>query len=228
VIPLINPSGVTQIKDLAKAHNGEFIHGRADDITFVSLENKALDIQQAKAYLEETTQRLRRAFLTISAIQRDAERVTAEEWRMMASELEDSLGAPYALLAETLQRPLAKLALLHGFKGNINSVFGDLFKLEVATGMSGLGRNHEFQSMNLLMQTGATIGAIDYLHKNRVLNRMATLLNVNVSGLVLSDEEIQAQQEAMAQAQQEQLAADTFKGAVPKLAEASLKNNEGE
>lgn len=51
------------------------------------------------------------AFLLNSAVQRQGERVTAEEIRYVAGELEDTLGGVYSILAQELQLPLAKRLL---------------------------------------------------------------------------------------------------------------------
>ncbi|WP_265102931.1 portal protein, partial [Acinetobacter baumannii] len=51
--------------------------------------------------------RIGKGFLLSSSIVRDAERVTAEEIRMQANELETSLGGVYSRLAVDFQKPMA-------------------------------------------------------------------------------------------------------------------------
>ncbi|WP_416142518.1 portal protein [Escherichia coli] len=46
-----------------------------------------------------------------SAVQRTGERVTAEEIRYVASELEDTLGGVYSILSQELQLPLVRVLL---------------------------------------------------------------------------------------------------------------------
>ena len=72
-----------------------------------------------------TTRRLGAAFLLNTAVTRDAERVTAQEIRMQAQELESSLGGVYSRLANELQLPLAKRLLQEideVFKDNFNEI----------------------------------------------------------------------------------------------------------
>lgn len=55
--------------------------------------------------------RLSYAFMLNSAVQRSGERVTAEEIRYVANELEDTLGGIYSILSQELQLPLANTLL---------------------------------------------------------------------------------------------------------------------
>ena len=51
------------------------------------------------------------AFLLHTAIQRDAERVTAQEIRYMAEQLETAMGGVYSLLSQEFQLPLVKILM---------------------------------------------------------------------------------------------------------------------
>ena len=55
--------------------------------------------------------RLSQAFLLNSSVQRNAERVTAEEIKFVASELESTLGGIYGVLTQEFQQPLLKLIM---------------------------------------------------------------------------------------------------------------------
>src|SRR5260221_3036582 len=107
VIPLVNPAGLTNIDDVAGAANGQYIPGRKDDITMASLD-KFADFQVASRAAEAMEMRLSFAFLLNSAVQRNAERVTAEEIRYVAGELEQAIGGIYSLLNRELQLPLVR------------------------------------------------------------------------------------------------------------------------
>lgn len=210
LVPLVNPAGVTDIERLQRARNGQFVVGRAEDVTFLSLANKAMDIQQAQGKFADTATRLHKAFLVVSGIQRQAERVTAEEIRMLSNELEDALGATYSQLAMALQSPVANLAIesvleTHRSAGTIApAILGvlddNLAQLEVATGTSGLGKAHEFQSFSLFLQTVMQAGEPVDLHPSRFKKRVASLLNLDVDEILKTDMEMQEeQQQAFAQ-----------------------------
>ena len=70
--------------------------------------NKFNDLRVALEAARTIEERLSLAFLLHSAVQRNAERVTAEEIRFMAAELEDALGGLYTVLSQELQLPLVK------------------------------------------------------------------------------------------------------------------------
>lgn len=105
ILILVNPNGTTNKRTIAEAPNGAVRSGNASDVTFLQLDKYA-DFRIAKETMAEITQRLSMAFLLNSAIQRAGERVTAEEIRYMAGELEDALGGVYSILSQEFQLPL--------------------------------------------------------------------------------------------------------------------------
>ncbi|WP_338419937.1 portal protein, partial [Xylella fastidiosa] len=65
--------------------------GHRADTAYLQL-GKQADLTVAKAVSDQIEARLSYAFMLNSAVQRTGERVTAEEIRYVASELEDTLG----------------------------------------------------------------------------------------------------------------------------------------
>ncbi|MDV7399213.1 portal protein, partial [Arthrospira platensis SPKY1] len=88
----------------------DFVAGRKQDVEVFQLE-KYNDFQVAKATADDIEKRLSYAFMLNSAVQRGGDRVTAEEIRYVAGELEDTLGGVYSLLSQELQLPLVKILL---------------------------------------------------------------------------------------------------------------------
>jgi hypothetical protein len=93
--------------------------------------------------LQSIERRLSQAFLLTANTIRDAERVTAEEIRAVAQELEDSFGGTYTVLSAEAQAPYARRVLY------ILSKKGQAPKLppsvtpQVVTGFAALGQTHE-------------------------------------------------------------------------------------
>jgi hypothetical protein len=112
VLFLVAPNSSTDEKDLREAPNLAVRSGHKDDVTVVSLD-KFADMQVAKATADAIEGRLSYAFLLNSAIQRQAERVTAEEIRYMANEIENALGGVYSVLSDEFQRPLVEIVKAH-------------------------------------------------------------------------------------------------------------------
>ena len=84
---MVRPNGTTKIRNIADSPNGGIISGDASDVTTLQA-NKFNDFRVAQETMNTITQRLSYSFLLNSSVQRQAERVTAEEVRFMAQELE--------------------------------------------------------------------------------------------------------------------------------------------
>lgn len=148
---LVNPTGITSADDLNKSKNGDALPGTTADIAPTQGGNP-MAIQQALAVLERWERRIAQAFLMYSAVTRDAERVTAEEIRRTAHELETSFGGVYSALAVQVQAPLARWLLKEVGSDLSNSGF----EVSVVTGLDALSRNADLEAFSL---------ALDYLAK---------------------------------------------------------------
>ncbi len=204
VVGLNDPNGMTDTDDLVGADNFEFISGRAGDISFLQIE-KYPDFQVAKATADELTQRLAMAFLVNSSIQRDGERVTAEEIRYMASELEDTLGGVYSTLAQEFQRPLIAI-LLESLtqQRKIPRLPKNIVTPQIITGLEALGRGHDLRRLDAFLAGLRDLFGPDALaqevHIGDYLKRRAAALGVDPKGLIKTPEE--KEQEAQARMQQ--------------------------
>lgn len=200
VIPMLNPNGTVTAKDLVKAQNGEPILGNREDVWFLQIE-RYNDFRVAKEMISELTQRLSFAFLMNTAIQRAGERVTAEEIRFMARELEDTLGGTYSVQSVDLQLPLARVLISHLEKrGSLPELPKNVASPKVVTGMDALGRGNDLSNLlqwkALIMDTPA----VQDVKWDKFALRAANGLNVETEGLVLSAEEkaaMQQQKQAM-------------------------------
>ena len=97
---LVNPNGTTRASAIAKARNGDTVPGNPNDVAPLE-SGKSRDYATGYQLIQLIERRLSYVFLLAESYQRDAERVTAEEIRMMAEELEKNLGGTYSVLAET-------------------------------------------------------------------------------------------------------------------------------
>ena len=107
---MVRPNGTTKIRNIADSPNGGIISGDANDVTTLQA-NKFNDFRVAQETMNTITERMSYAFLLNSSVQRNAERVTAEEVRFMAQELETALGGIYSVLSQEFQVPLVNLLL---------------------------------------------------------------------------------------------------------------------
>lgn len=222
VVFLVSPNSSTRAATLQKAKNGDFVQGTRDDVTCLQLD-KAHDMAIAKNLMAEISAGLSEAFLMNSAIRRDAERVTAEEIRVMSRMLEEALGGIYSQLASTLQLPLVHVLLGDMTReGTLPAFPKGLFKPMVLTGIEGLGREADLNRLNMLVgliqQLGAEVVARE-VNIGDLISRYAASLSINTTGLIKTDEQKQqeAQQAQMMQAAQQMM---------PQVAQAAM-NQQG-
>ena len=207
VLFLNNPNGTTRTKKVAEAANGSFVDGIATDITVLQL-NKFNDFKVALETITKIEQRLSQAFLLMSAIQRNAERVTAEEIRQMVSELEDALGGVYSVLSVELQLPLIKRVMAQMTKRKqLPPLPNDKIKPMITTGLEALGRGNDLNKLKGLLEVLAPLGPKvleEYLNIPDYITRAATALGISQPGLVNTQAQVDAnrQQNMLMQAAQ--------------------------
>jgi len=199
VLFFVDPVGSTQISTVAKAPSGAIVKGRAADVSTLQMD-KSHDLNIAYQTMNDIQRRLASAFLLNESARRDAERVTAEEVRLMAGELEDALGGIYSILTQELQLPLIKLMML---TSKVKFPEG-LIEPVIVTGVEALGRGHDYNKLVQFSQTlqqllGPEIFA-QYTNVNAVIEQIGTSLGIETESIIKSQEQIQMeQQQAMMQ-----------------------------
>lgn len=201
VLFLVNPNGTTDQRTLSDSPNGGIRSGNATDVTVLQVQKQA-DFSIAFQTIEMITQRLSFAFLLNTAIQRGGERVTAEEIRYMAGELEDALGGVYSILSQEFQLPLVN-RLMHQMERQkrMPALPKGVVKPAITTGLEALGRGHDLNKLQSLLQAISALGPeviSQRLNVGDFISRTGTALGIDMDGLVKSDAEIaQQQQQAM-------------------------------
>ncbi len=201
VLFLVNPNGTTRMTDIAKAPSGAVRSGNAEDVSVLQLE-KFADFQIAFKTIETIQQRLSFAFLLNTAIQRAGERVTAEEIRYMAGELEDALGGVYSILSQEFQLPLVRVIMFRMERQKkIPSLPKGIVKPTITTGLEALGRGHDLNKLTVFASTAAQAAALPpEINKADFMMRVGTALGIDMAGLVQTPEQLaQAQQTMMLQ-----------------------------
>lgn len=216
VINLVNPNGITQVSKVSKCANGGFVTGRADDITTLHLE-KTQDMQIAKATADALEARLSYVFMLNSAVQRNGERVTAEEIRYVAGELEDTLGGIYSILSQELQLPLARRILVQlQATGQITALPEDVVSPAIVTGMEALGRGHDLNKLTTFLgivgQNPEASAALDWTGLTLAI---ASSCGIDTTGIVKTPEQIQEEQ-------QQAMVMNMAQGAAPNIAKGVM------
>lgn len=205
VVYLVRPNSMTDVEELNAAESGDYVTGAKDDIATIQLE-KYPDLKFVADQIVALEKRLSYAFLLNTAIQRNGERVTAEEIRYMATELEGSLGGIYVSLSNTFQKPLVQKRIHKLTKqGRLPPLPEGVVKVTIITGVEAIGRTTDLQKLDQLVKDIQNLGpqALAYLNMGEWLSRRCTNLGISSEGLVLTEDEFKEQQ---AQAMQAQMA----------------------
>tara|TARA_R100000742_G_C4277640_1_gene99704 strand:- start:1387 stop:2970 length:1584 start_codon:yes stop_codon:yes gene_type:complete len=202
---LVNPNGVTRAATLAKAPNGAIREGNAADISVMQV-GKGSDFQVSFSAIQRIESRLEYAFLMARSVQRDAERVTAAEVTMMANELENSLGGIYSILTQEFQLPYLKRRMhMLVRSGKAPKLPEKLVKPKIVTGVQGLGRGNDRNKLIEFIGTVAQALGPDimrqYMNVDEAIKRLANSIGIDTANLVKTQEEIQAEMQAMQQQQ---------------------------
>jgi hypothetical protein len=208
VLFMVSPNGTTRARKLAESPNGAIIEGSANDVSVLQL-NKFADFRIAYDAMRGIEQRLQLAFLLNASVQRDAERVTAEEIRYMAQELEDTLGGVYSILSQEFQLPYVMRKMRVMEKGNkLPQLPKNTVRPSIITGLEALGRgNDKNKLISFLSTLSQTLGAEviqQFVNIPDAIKRLATSEGIDPEGLIKSQEEIQQemQQQQLLQATQ--------------------------
>jgi len=217
MVYLVNPAGVTRPEHLARASTGDIIRGREDDIGMARAD-KGQDFQVALVMMERIEKRLKESFLMTSSVTRNAERVTAEEIRLLANELETALGGVFSLLSQEFQRPLLNRLLVRARKkGSLPKFPEGTVKFKIVTGLDALGRGQNLEKLTVFMQTiGALPNGLSVINPQDFVTKVANSLGIDTDGLVKSAEQMLAEQ------QQAQLG-DAVSSSLPGVAQEATK-----
>ena len=202
IIFLVNPNSVTRVSELSKAQSGAFIKGRLEDITVLQV-NKTTDLQITTATAQAIENRLSYAFLLNSAVQRNAERVTAEEIRYVARELEDTVGSIYSILAQELQLPLVKRVMSQMERLNLLPELPQGSKgIEpvIITGIEALGRGHDLTKLDTFIRYAQVFpdAFATYVKQDEILRQIAASLSINSASVIKTPEEVMQEQQQQA------------------------------
>lgn len=207
---LLNPNGVTRVEQLEDSNNGDVLAGSEGDLSLIT-SDKSGAVQAVSSVAQARIQRIGQGFLLGSAVTRDAERVTAEEIRMQATELETSFGGAYSRIANELQSPVADW-LVHRAAIKLQ---GTTLEVSIITGLDALSRSGDLDNLRGALQDIAGLGTItpeakQELDLGAIYSTIFTGHGLPAGKYVKS--EARKQQEAQAQQEQAANAAATEAG----------------
>ena len=212
---MVNPNGMTSIDDLNKSENGDALAGLPADIQATQGGNP-LAIDTAEKVLDRYERRISRGFLMGSAVIRDAERVTTEEVRLTANELETAYGGVYSTLAASVQVPVAYW-LFDTIDLKIKEADLDV---TIVTGLDALSRNGDLDNFRLAMGDMASVSTVpDNLAARVKWEEVGAFIgqgrNIDLARFLMTDAEFaQMQEQQQASRVQETVATEAGSAAV--------------
>lgn len=193
---MVNPNGITQVEDLNNSENGDALPGLPSDVA-PSQGGNPNAITVASEVLDRYERRVSRGFLMASSVIRDAERVTQEEVRMTANELETAYGGVYSTLAASLQKPVAQWL----FDTIELDIKGADLDITIVTGLDALSRNGDLDNFRLAMGDMASIAQVpDNLAPRMKWEEVGAFVgqgrNIDLSKFIMTDAEFAQLQQA--------------------------------
>ena len=225
---MVRPNASVRRTDLARSRNGDVILGDPSDVAVLQT-NKSPDMRVVLETVQRIEDRLAFAFLLHTAIQRNAERVTAEEIRYMAQELEAALGGVYSILSQEMQLPVVNILMDRMSsakkipklpKGTVTPV--------IVTGVEALGRGNDLNklpsySQDVVQIAKAKPDTLQRINFSDLLARLATGHGIDTVGLIKTDQEMQIEMEEQQAAQQQAMVAEAMKESAPGVLREAVK-----
>ena len=208
ILFMVSPNGTTRARTLAKSPNGSIVEGSAADVTVLQSQ-KSADLSIAASTAQSITDRLAYAVLLTEGTIRQAERVTAEEVRLVTQSIERQLGGAFSLLSQELQLPLVNRMMDRlQKKKKLPKLPKKYIQPAIITGIEALARGSDLNRLDFFLQGMAqTVGPeaiAQYVNLGEYIKRRATALGIDTQGLIKTEEELmmemqQAQQDAVMQ-----------------------------
>ena len=186
---------------LNAAPRGTYWPGNAEDISIPEMRARG-DLSTMIEVVSRWENELKEAFLKSTV--RDAERVTAQEIRMVANELESAFGGLYSQLAMDWQQKEADFAISQVDLAKEIGALGEMFEVVVTTGLESLSREGQIDNLRLAIGDLQMMEAVPEdlrgsINPLRFAKFVFTNRSVDLKAFLNTPEEMQANQEAAMQ-----------------------------
>ncbi len=198
LVYLVSPSASADTrKKLSSAKNGDVITGTEDDIHILQAENRQ-NLEVLVTEIQRKEQSIGKVFLNSADSVRRSERTTAEEVRLLRSELENGLGGFFTRLSDEMLLPRVRWLIRRmRIQGQISQ---SPFEPEILTGVEALSREQDLQSAQLAIQSLQSLPPemLEYINPVVLLGEVFRGLNLP-NALRTQDEVNEMRQQAMLQ-----------------------------
>jgi hypothetical protein len=220
----VDPSGITEIDDLAGAVNGQWVGARKQDVFVISpSETINPQLQACSAAVDNMRKEVGQGFLLQAAAMPSGDRVTATAVRAIGNELETILGGTFSAIARDFMVPLIRRTIyLMILNNEIDQRMAEQFdeengilNIEILTGLQSLSRESDITK---LLQMGEMVRnlppeAASSFKWEAYARALITAMGFDANNWVRSAEEIKKEKMEMAKAQQQMEMQKMFAGA---------------
>lgn len=217
---MVRPNGGTKVRNLQNTPNGGYVSGDATDVSVLRMDKQG-DMMIAKDTAQELIKELSFAFLLNSAVRRDAERVTAEEIRELARELESTQGGVWSVLSQELQLPIVKRieAILEA-RGDIKSLPKNTVEPVIVTGLQAIGRTQDLVRIREMLTDLAAVAQLkpevmQFIDARDLVTKIFLGHGIPEDGLLKTKEEVEEEMQRMQQEAQQRAMQESVMQAVP-------------
>lgn len=195
---MVDPQAGVDIDAMNTSDGSTYISGRPDALGTQKLADPQ-DIVAMDQIMAVHKRQISSAFLFGTGNVRDAERVTAEEIRETAAELEIAHGGVYSRFSGDWQRKAAAEAV-----AEVDGPLGDDIDTQIITGMDSLSRQGEMQAVRVWIQDLSMLNSVPedaraVIKKSEFAAYAATQRGVDHSAFVMTEAEIQQLRDAEAE-----------------------------
>ena len=201
---LVRPGSILSknVEHLNTAPRGSYHVGNEGDVTIPDL-GRRNDVQVLRSAILDSEALIQKSFLMFQT--RDAERVTAEEVRAVANQLESAFGGLYSRLSVQWQQPEAEWAMrASNWEKQVEDA--SQFIVRVTTGLESMSREGQVDNLRLAIADMQMLEAVPEalqgaFHPLRFAKYVASNRGVAIMDFLKTPEEIQAEeQQAMVMA----------------------------
>jgi hypothetical protein len=243
----IDPTGITEIDDIAHSPAGSIVSARINDVHTISpASTMSPQLGATQTGAEAMRREVGRAFLLDSASMPTGDRVTATAVRMIGQELEHVLGGAFSAIAREMMTPIVRRTLfLMVSDGLVDPRLREMFDQEqgmldikIVTGLQALSRDSD---LTKLMQMGEMVRnlpepAAAMFKWDAYGKALISSLGFNPESWVKSEEELQAEQlerqqaeaQMQAQSQGQQMGQQIVGNTVAQAAQQDLAETGGQ
>lgn len=216
---LCDPAGLTRPEDLIAANNGGFVWGREQDVKALSSRQNTVDLSWTQTEKDQLRRSLGEDFLLFLATRREAERVTADENRLVVTELRRTFGGNYANYSVALEHIgnvlLRRMRLDDPMAAPSFEAFDALdvdTEMRVIAGIEMIGRAEALERKTLALNIFTQIMGPEELQKRieptDLLRELHTDVGAPKPAYMLTEEQVQEREAATREANLEEQLAD--------------------